>query len=640
MGEQGLETYTDPQRLRLFMKSLLNDVQALRRMIADGLIESGVRRIGAEQELCLIDRAWRPAGRAADVLALLDPERFTPEIGKFNVEFNLSPCRFGGDCLSRLESELNRHLDEVRMAAADLGLDVVMTGILPTLRKSDMGLHNMMERTRYHALNEALMRLRGDHFDLRLTGTDELIIKHDSVMMEACNTSCQFHFQVSPEEFAHLYNVAQAVTAPVLAASVNSPFLFGRRLWRETRIALFQQAVDTRPTGNQVLDRSARVSFGEDWVQESVVEIYQDDISRFRVVLGIDVEENSMDTLDRGGIPTLKALQMHNSTVYRWNRPCYGVLDGKPTLRIENRALPAGPTVVDEVANAAFWFGLVSGMIEAVTDVRAVLGFDQAKSNFLAAARQGLEAQFEWIGGCVLPASTLIREQLVPMAREGLQEARVDRDDIERFLDVIEQRVDRRQTGATWLLGSYGNMKEGGIKMGEIMGALVSATLSRQKEGNPVHEWSLAEITEAGHWRHGYQRVEQYMTTDLFTVHEDEVIDLVANVMDWKHIRHVPVEDDTGRLVGLVSYRSLLRLLARDLPHGKESPVAVKDVMTRQVHTIPPETGTLEAIAIMRKHKVACLPVVTGGRLVGIVSERDFLRIAGELLTSQFNAEG
>ncbi|GJM44908.1 MAG: hypothetical protein DHS20C21_17500 [Gemmatimonadota bacterium] len=638
MGEQSIESYSDPQRLRLFMKGLLNDVQALRKMIADGVLESGVRRIGAEQELCLIDKSYRPADKAEEVLALLDPARFTPEIGKFNVEFNLAPCRFGGDCLSRLEQDLNRHLDEVRTAASELGLDVVMTGILPTLRKSDVGIHNMMERTRYRALNDALRRLRGDEFDLRLTGTDELIIKHDSVMMEACNTSCQFHFQVSPDEFAHLYNIAQAITAPVLAASVNSPFLFARRLWKETRIAVFQQAVDTRPTGNHVLDRSARVSFGEDWVRESVLEIYQDDISRFRVVLGVDVEENSMDTLEAGGIPQLKALQLHNSTVYRWNRPCYGVLDGKPTLRIENRALPAGPTVIDEVANAAFWFGLVSGMVESVTDVRLALSFDQAKSNFLAAARRGLEAQFEWIGDEVLPAATLIREQLLPMAKEGLQEAQVDSGDIERYLGVVEDRVVSRRTGAWWLLESHNAMRSEGFKTGEVMSALVSATLNRQKDGRPVHEWAMAEIMEAGEWQYSYHRVEQYMTTDLFTVHEDEVIDLVANVMDWKHIRHVPVEDDAGLLVGIVSYRSLLRLLARDLPHGKESPVAVKDLMTRNVHSIPPETGTLEAIAIMREKKVACLPVVTDGRLVGIVSERDFLRIAGELLTSQFGS--
>ncbi len=638
-GEPSLESFSDPKRLQLFMKRLLGDVHALEKMIADGAFESRVRRIGAEQELCLVDHSWRPASRAEAVLGRLDPGRFTPEIGKFNVEFNLEPFAFGGDCLSRLHEALDVHLMEVRQAAAEEGLEVLMTGILPTLRKSDLGLHNMMPYSRYAALNEALKRLRGGTFDLRLTGTDELIVKHDSVMMEACNTSFQVHFQVAPEDFPRFYNIAQVVTAPVLAAAANSPFLFGRRLWRETRIALFQQAVDTRPAGDHVLDRSARVSFGDDWVRGSVVEIYHEDITRFRVVLGVDVEEDSLQTLEDGGVPKLKALQLHNSTVYRWNRPCYGILDGRPTMRIENRALPAGPTVYDEVANAAFWFGLVSGMVESVRDVTAVLSFDSAKSNFLAAARQGLEAQFQWVNDRVVPAADLIREQLIPLAREGLEAAGVDRNDVARYLGVIEQRVARRRTGASWLLDSNANMMRAGAKPTEAMSALVAAMVDRQLGGAPVHEWAAATVADAGHWRHSYLRVEQYMTTELFTVHENEVIDLVANVMDWKHIRHVPVEDGEGRLVGLVSYRTLLRLLARDLPHGQHGPIPVKDVMTRTVVTISPDTETLDAIALMRAKRVACLPVVEDGRLVGILSERDFLRVAGELLVSALAAE-
>ena len=638
-GEPTLASFSDPRRLQLFMKRLLGDVHALERMIAAGALDTRSRRIGAEQELCLVDGSWRPASRAEDVLARLSPERFTPEIGRFNVEFNLEPFPFGGDCLSRLHAALEQNLDQVRAVAAEFGLEVVMTGILPTLRKSDLGLHNMMPKTRYHALNEAMRRLRGGTFDLRLTGTDELIIKHDSVMMEACNTSFQVHFQVAPEDFPRFYNIAQVVTAPVLAAAANSPFLFGRRLWKETRIALFQQAVDTRPTGDHVLDRSARVSFGDDWVRESVVEIYHEDITRFRVVLGVDVEEDSLQTLEDGGIPQLKALQLHNSTVYRWNRPCYGILDGHPNLRIENRALPAGPTPVDEVANAAFWFGLVSGMVESVHDVSTVMTFDQAKSNFLAAARQGLEAQFEWVGGEIIPASVLIREELLPLARGGLLAAGVDSDDVDRYLGVVDQRVARRRTGASWLLDSHANMVRSGAKGSEAMSALVAAMVDRQTGGAPVHEWPAATVADAGHWRHSYLRVEQYMTTEIFTVHEDEVIDLVANVMDWKHIRHVPVEDGEGRLVGLVSYRSLLRLLARDLPHGSHGPIPVKDVMARNVVTIPPDTETLDAIALMRAKRVACLPVVEDGRLVGILSERDFLRVAGELLVTALARE-
>ena len=640
MGEQATAAdYADPQRLRRFMKGLLNDVRALEMLLENGRVETGVRRIGAEQELCLVDRAYRPAPYAEKVLQdLPDDGTFTPEIGKFNVEFNLPPFVFGQDCLSRLETALDDALEKVRGAAAGHGLGVVMTGILPTLKKSDVGVHNMMERARYAALNDALKRLRGGEFDLRLTGTDELIIKHDSVMMESCNTSFQVHFQVSPHEFARFYNIAQAATAPVLSAAVNSPLLFGRRLWKETRIALFQQAVDTRPTGDHVLDRSARVSFGESWIRDSVIEIFHEDIARFRVVLGVDIEEDSEAVVESGGVPKLKALQLHNGTVYRWNRPCYGVLDGIPSLRIENRALPAGPTVVDEVANAAFWFGVVAGMVEAHDDITKVMAFDTAKSNFLASARQGLDAQIQWVDGKSVPARELILEQLLPLAKDGLKEAGTNSDDIEKYLGVIESRISSGRTGSTWILDSLSAMDRAS-KSAERMSALVAGAIERQRTGEPIHEWSLASLDESGDWRHSYRYVEQYMTTELFTVHQDEVIDLVAHVMDWRHIRHVPVEDDDGKLVGLVSYRRLLRLLARDLVKRSEAPVPVTEVMSRDVVTVGPDTTTLEAIELMRREKVACLPVVTEGRLVGMVSERDFLRVAGNLLLTRLQED-
>lgn len=639
MGDQATAAdYADPQRLRRFMKGLLNDVRALEKLLDNGRVETGVRRIGAEQELCLVDRAYRPAPYAEKVLEDLPAATFTPEIGKFNLEFNLPPFVFGGDCLSRFEEAIHVELERARVAAAAHGLGVAMTGILPTLKKSDVGVHNMMERPRYHALNDALKRLRGGEFDLRLTGTDELIIKHDSVMMESCNTSFQVHFQVGPEEFARFYNIAQVATAPVLSAAVNSPLLFGRRLWKETRIALFQQAVDTRPTGDHVLDRSARVSFGESWIQDSVIEIFHEDIARFRVVLGIDIDEDSEAVVESGGVPKLKALQLHNGTVYRWNRPCYGVLDGVPSLRIENRALPAGPTVVDEVANAAFWFGLVAGMVEAHDDITQVMSFDTAKSNFLASARQGLDAQLQWVDGKSVPARELILEQLLPLARDGLREAGTNADDIDKYLGVVEKRVSAGRTGAMWILDSLAAMDRA-AKPAERMASLVAATIERQKSGAPVHEWTLASLDESGDWRHSYRYVEQYMTTELFTVHQDEVIDLVAHVMDWRHIRHVPVEDDDGKLVGLVSYRRLLRLLARDLVKRRDAPVPVSEVMTRDVVTIEPETTTLEAIELMRRRRVACLPVVTDGRLVGMVSERDFLRVAGNLLLTRLQED-
>jgi CBS domain-containing protein/gamma-glutamyl:cysteine ligase YbdK (ATP-grasp superfamily) len=640
MGEPSIDSYSDPQRLRHFMRRLLNDVRALEKMIAEGMIESGVRRIGAEQELFLVKpQGWGPAPIADRVLQSLDESVFTPEVGRFNVEFNVEPIAFGGDCLSRLEAVFTSRLHAAREAAHQNGCEIVMTGILPTIRKSDLGIENMMPRPRYYALNAAITRLRGSEFDLRIAGTDELILRHESVMLESCNTSCQAHFQVGPEEFAELYNLTQVCTAPVLACAVNSPLLFGKRLWKETRIALFQQAVDTRAPGHDLRERASRVSFGNDWVRESVLEIYREDITRFRAMIGIDLDEDPFEVLEKGGIPKLKALSLHNGTIYRWNRACYGVLDGKPNLRIEFRALPAGPSIVDQVANAALWFGLMASLSRRYPDITKVIEFHTAKRNFIDAARNGLTAQLTWLDGKSVPARELILEELLPIAREGLEIAKIDRTDADRFLGVIEERVRMGRPGAQWLLDSYAAM-DGDAKVGEKMSALTGATIERQRDGKPGHTWKLARLEEGGAWEGSWQRVEQYMSTDLFTVHEDEVIDLVATMMDWKHVRHIPVEDEDHRLVGLVSYRQLLRLVARDLHHAKDRPIPVREVMAKSPVTAHPETTTLEAIELMRKHKVACLPVVVEGRLVGIVTEHDFLKIAGDLLTQRLRAGG
>lgn len=300
-------------------------------------------------------------------------------------------------------------------------------------------------------------------------------------------------------------------------------------------------------------------------------------------------------------------------------------------LRIENRVLPCGPSVRDEIANAAFWFGLMSGIAEEVGDVRRVIDFDTVYTNFLAAARHGLDAHLTWFDGETVPAQKLICDTLLPLARRGLTVGGIDAADIERYLDTVEARVDSRRTGARWQLHSLADMGEKGT-LDERMGALVAATVERQRHGRPVHEWARAEIHEAGGWRPSYLRVEQYMSTDLLTVNEEEPIDLVANLMDWHRIHHVPVEDDDHRLVGLVSHRPLLRFLASEDARKEDGPIPVSRIMASNLITVEPGTPTLDAIDMMRKHRISCLPVVKDGRLIGILTEHDFMRIAGQLL--------
>ena len=618
---------------RAFSKALLKDLQALEKMLENGLIESGVRRFGCEQEMFLVNRAWRPAPVAMEVLERLDGEAFTTELARFNLEMNVEPMILGGACLSTLQESIEELLDMAREAASEEGADVVLAGILPTLGKSDLTLDNISPMPRYYALNESLTRMRGKAYRLQIQGRDELQIEHDSVMLEACNCSCQVHLQVDSTEFAPMYNAAQAMTGPVLAAAVNSPVLFGKRLWAETRIALFRQSIDTRSTSVHLREFSTRVRFGDRWVKESVAELFQEDIAQFRVLLAQETVEDPFEQLAAGDIPRLQALQLHNGTVYRWNRPCYGISEGKPHLRIECRVLPSGPTVLDEVANAAFWIGLVLGAKHEYGDITERLSFADAKYNFLTASRQGLDAGFRWVDGQSVTAPELILETLLPLARAGL-EAYVDRSEIDKYLGVIHDRVQSRGTGSDWMMRSLSEMEDRGSRS-ERMTALTAAIANRQSERKPCHEWELAMLEEAGGWTRKYVKVEDYMTTQLFTVQEDELLEMVAFLMERNQIRHVPVEDEQNRLVGLVSYRSILRMASDMGNEGDKGTTPVKTIMERDPVCVTPETSTLEAIDMMRKNAVSCLPVLKGEKLVGLVTEADFMPIAYELLEKQ-----
>jgi CBS domain-containing protein len=631
MGEQDVREQSKAEEIRVFLRHLLKDVRAFEKMLEEERFETGVRRIGAEQELFLVDQHWRPAPISTEVLEAVNDPHFTTELARFNLEFNLDPHIFGGSCLRDMEWQLGELLGKARIAAQSCGGEVILTGILPTLRTTDLELANMTPNPRYYALNDAMTRLRGGAYEFYLQGLDELQLHHDSILVEAANTSFQVHFQVSPDEFAKLYNAAQAVAGPLLSSAANSPMLFGKRLWTETRIGLFQQSIDTRRSTPHLRDQAPRVSFGRQWVESSALEIFQEDITRFRAILSTEIDEDPFEELDSGRPPSLKALRLHNSTVYRWNRVCYGISDGKPHLRIENRILPSGPTPRDEMANAAFWFGLISGVLERYGNIADHMSFDDARSNFLAAARHGIDAQLSWRGSDPAPADKLILEEFLPLAREGLEAPGLDPENIDLYLGVIEERVRSRRTGAQWQLQSMAELADQG-PFSERLSAITAATAARQRDGEPVHTWELARLEEGAGWKQGYATVEHCMATDIVTVNEHEPVDLVANMMVWKNIRHVIVEDAENRLVGLVSQRKLLSLVGTYHPEELDDPMPVSEIMQRDPVTVTPESPTVDAIALMRNNGWACLPVVKDDHLVGVLTESQLMMIAGELL--------
>lgn len=643
MGEHNISVEHDGPQAQAFMQALLNDVTALDQMLHSGRIESGVRRIGAEQEMFLVDREMRPAPVASSVLQRAGESRLTTEIGKFNLEANLSPRLFTGRCLREMEGELMELISIVRQAAKADNADVLLAGVLPTIRRNDLTLDNLTSSPRYDELNRALNQLRGGVYNIHIKGLDELQVEHDNLMFEACCTSFQVHLQVGPHEFARLYNLAQAITAPLLAASANSPLLLGHRLWHETRIALLQHSMDERSSARQLRRHPPRVSFGEAWLKDSVIEIFREEIARFRVVLTRRIEEDAMATLERGELPQLSALRLHNGTVWRWNRPCYGVNahDGVSLahLRIENRVMPAGPSIKDEMANAAFFYGLMTALPEEYGEIEKMMNFDDAKNNFFAAARHGLKAQLAWPGMRDCPASTLILDHLLPLARAGLRQAGIAVEDSGEYLDIIEERLRKDQNGALWALRSMEAMGEHGA-CDQRQQVLTAAMFAQQQSGAPVHCWPLVKAADARESSLRFQTVREFMTTDLFTVRPDDLIDLAASMMNWKHVRHVPVEDDEGRLVGLVSHRDLLRCLSHRLAVPDHSPTPVKAIMKPNPVAVAPATTTLEAISIMRRQAIGCLPVVEAGRLVGVVTAQDFLNLASDLIEERLKEPG
>ncbi len=615
------------------MKYVLKDLRALDRMLEEEWFETDPLRIGAEQELCLVDRHAKAAPLAMEILAQLDDSgAYTTEFAKFNLEINMVPLEFGGDCLSRMEENLQDRVDRVRSVAEEMDGNLVLTGILPTIRKVDLDLKNMTPLQRYRALCQAINNLRGEEFELRIQGMDELLMKFDSPLLEASNTGFQVHLQVTPEEFVRKYNIAQALTGPILSCAVGSPLLFGKRLWSETRIALFQQSVDTRTVGDHLRDSSPRVTFGNEWVDESILEIFREDTARYRVMLSSEVTEDVEELLEKGEPPQLKALQVHNGTVYRWNRPCYGVIDGKPHLRIENRVFPSGPTVTDEVANSAFWLGAMNKMEDYYPDIREVMSFDDAKMNFIAASKLGLDTNIRWVDGKRVNAAELITEELLPIAREGLEKAGIRESDIDTYLGIIEERVESGQTASQWMIDNYSALMKENSSKEQSLGAITRAMIKYQKKGEPAHKWGRARMEDLEDWQPSNLLVEEFMTTDLFTVQKDDILEFVANLIDWRRIRYVPVEDDKKHLVGLVTMRIIFNEYSKALNHDEELSKTVDEVMIRNPITIHPEASIMEAMDIMDSQQIGCLPVVKNNRLVGIITEQNYMTITARLL--------
>jgi gamma-glutamyl:cysteine ligase YbdK (ATP-grasp superfamily) len=479
ISQQDRRAYREKVRLCL-------DVFA--RMLRESRFDTEPRHVGLEIELNLVDSAGRPAMTNTKVLdAIADPS-WASELGRFNLEINVPPRQLTGDALSALEQSVRAKLGHASSRALGTGSRLVMIGILPTLRQADVTNDAMSANPRYRLLNDQMIAARGEDMRICIDGPERLLTHVDTIMPEAACTSVQFHLQVSPEAFGSYWNAAQAVAGIQVALAANSPFLFGRELWRETRIPLFEQVTDTRPEELKQQGVRPRVWFGERWIT-SVFDLFEENLRYFPALLPLREDEDPAAALDSGGAPQLAELTLHNGTVYRWNRPVYAVVDGRPHLRVENRVLPAGPTVADVIANAAFYYGLVRALAETERPVWTQMSFAAAADNLVEGARHGIDARVYWPGIGEAPVAELTLRRLLPQAWEGLRKWGVHAADADRMLGIIEQRCLTGRTGATWQVETVSKLERGRADRREALRRMTQGYIERMASNQPVHAW-------------------------------------------------------------------------------------------------------------------------------------------------------
>ena len=472
MGQEILTSRFEPEDYAAFTERLRAETELLAQWLADATLECDGITGGFELEAWLVGPDMGPAPRVEALLARLKEPRVVPELATFNAEINGGAAPLTTDALSRLAVELDATLERCNAIAGGLDARVALFGILPTVAPAHLSVDHMTPRARYRALNDRILALRQERpLVLDIQGRDHLHLEWQDVMLESAATSFQIHLKVPPDLGARAYNASKILSAPLIALGANSPFLFGRDLWDETRIPLFEQAVSV---GGPLLEE--RVGFGFRYAQRSILETFQANLDRYPVLMPALLDE-----------PTerLPHLRLHNGTIWRWNRPLIGFDDrGRPHLRIEHRVLPSGPTVSDCIANAALYFGAIWDLIRDPEPPELRLPFRQARAGFYTCAREGLEGRIQWLDGQLHPARDILAQDLLPRARAGLADLGMDRAEIDHWLGILDARLELGRTGARW-------QRAWVDWHGSDMVALTAAYLERQREGRPVHEWSL-----------------------------------------------------------------------------------------------------------------------------------------------------
>jgi hypothetical protein len=490
MGEKVTSAAYTPEQRRRYGEKMHQDLDVFKQMLDQRRFDFRRPLTGLEIELNLVDRNYQPSMSNAEVLARIADPGFQTEIGQYNIELNVNPRPMPGDAALELEADLRVSLNRAETLANETGAHIVMIGILPTVMPEHFNTEWMSAELRYATLNRAMVDARGEDILISIEGAsgESLVMYSDSIGPESACTSVQLHLQVAPHEFAAHWNAAQALSGPQLAVGANSPYFCGKQLWHETRIELFSQATDTR--SNELKNQGAppRVFFGRRWI-DSAAELFEENLEYFPPLLFQTTDEDPVAILEAGQTPSLSELRLHNGTVYRWNRPVYDVADGLPHLRVENRVLPAGPTILDTMADSAFYYGTLRMLAQGEPAIWTVMDFATAQENFLACARFGAGARVRWPGFGELSALDLVLRHLLPMAHEGLQQLGVSTAVRERYLGVIEARCIAGVNGASWQIEAVRRLEERGADRVTALQVMLQHYVKAMHTNEPVHTW-------------------------------------------------------------------------------------------------------------------------------------------------------
>ncbi|MCW2762682.1 MAG: glutamate--cysteine ligase [Marmoricola sp.] len=490
MGKEvDLQEFTRADRTR-HREKVRRCLDVFARMLRESRFDIEDPMTGMEIEFNLVDDDGHPSLKSAEALEAIASPHFQTELAQFNLEINVLPRRLGARGVSGFEEDLRTSLNQAESRSNEVHAHMVMIGILPTLEPGHLSPSKISPNPRYKLLSDQILAARGEDLVIDVQGIERLRTTSDSIMPEAACTSTQLHTQVSPDNFAAYWNASQAISGIQLAVGANSPYLLGKELWRETRIPLFEQATDTRSEELKEQGVRPRVWFGERWIT-SIFDLFEENVRYFPALLPITDDEDPLEVLEEGGTPALSELKLHNGTIYRWNRPVYDTVGGVPHLRVENRVLAAGPSVIDTMANAAFYFGLTRSLAEDDRPLWSRMSFSAAEENFHVAAQHGIDARVYWPGIGEVDATELVLRKLLPMAYDGLSRWGVEPDEAARLLTIIEQRCVSHRNGASWYVAKVGVYEGTGADRAEALRLALQDYRRLMHANEPVHTWPL-----------------------------------------------------------------------------------------------------------------------------------------------------